>query len=91
MATPEDQEVWRDIKEMVAESLPEYQVVGIDRLQNTELWRQYTFRCHQLADQDVDGDANEKTLFHYSMPQVLRKIIEGGFEPRLGSEGEYGA
>ena len=89
METPEDREVWRDVQARVAESLPEYRVIGIDRLQNTELWRQYTFRCHQLAYQD--GDANEKTLFHWSMPQVVRKIIEEGFEPRLGSEGEYGA
>ena len=63
--------------------------MGIDRLQNAKLWHQYAFRRHQLSE--IYGNANEKTLFHWSMPQIVRKIIEEGFEPRLGSEGEYGA
>ena len=87
--TDEDRKVWRTVQAKVAESLPEYRVVGIDRLQNAKLWHQYAFRRHQLSE--IYGNANEKTLFHYSTPQVIRKIVEEGFETRLAREGEYGA
>ena len=89
MVTSEDRQVWREVQARVAESLPEYRVIGIDRLQNAELWHQYAFRARKLSD--VSGDANEKTLFHYSTPQVIKIIIEEGFETRLAREGEYGA
>ena len=69
--------------------MPEYRVVGIDRLQNAKLWHQYAFRRHQLSE--IYGNANEKTLFHWSKGKVIEKIVEEGFETRLGSEGEYGA
>ena len=86
-ATPEDRQVWRVVQARVADSLPEYRVAGIDRLQNAALWRQYALRRRQLAEV-CNGDANEMTLFHYSTPQVIRMIIHEGFETRLAREGE---
>ena len=89
--TAEDQEVWRDVEARVQESLPEYSVAGIQRLQNAELWRRYARYRHRRAQISETGDPNEKTLFHYASPHVIKAIADEGFETRLGNEGEYGA
>eukprot|EP01047_Picozoa_sp_COSAG01_P035821 COSAG01_NODE_2769_length_7102_cov_6.325146_3_plen_390_part_00 len=90
MSTEQDRETWREVQARVAESLPEYSVTRIDRLQNLDLWRHYFLFCFDL---ESHGEANERTLFHWAKPEVL-DLISGergsGFETRLARPGEYG-
>eukprot|EP01047_Picozoa_sp_COSAG01_P067804 COSAG01_NODE_9650_length_2380_cov_5.391057_1_plen_180_part_10 len=89
-ATDSDRATWREVQARVAESLPEYSVTRIDRLQNLDLWRHYFLFCFDL---ESHGEANERTLFHWAKPKVL-DLISGergsGFETRLARPGEYG-
>jgi hypothetical protein len=79
------------VQARVSESLPEYRVVRIDRLQNLELWRHYFLFCFDL--ESAAHGVNERRLFHWAPPEVF-EMISGkdgsGFETRLARGGEYG-
>jgi hypothetical protein len=91
-STDDDRATWRAVQDRVAESLPEYTVTRIDRLQNLELWRRYFwFRCE--LEHSHGSNINERALFHWTLPQYF-DLISGeqgsGFETRLARAGEYG-
>eukprot|EP01047_Picozoa_sp_COSAG01_P040563 COSAG01_NODE_3425_length_6110_cov_36.342871_4_plen_737_part_00 len=82
-----DADLWSRVEARVAESLPDFALVGMERVQNKALWRKYSTYC---AGQEV---VDERELFHYAPPEALDKILSSSsvsFDPRLGG-GEYGA
>jgi serine/threonine protein kinase len=82
-----DAELWAKVETRIAESLPEFALVGMTRVQNKSLWQKY---CTYCAGQE---SACESELFHYAEQDVMEKIISSStvsFDPRLGG-GEYGA
>eukprot|EP01047_Picozoa_sp_COSAG01_P015667 COSAG01_NODE_787_length_13598_cov_17.218535_4_plen_860_part_00 len=82
-----DADLWSGVEARIAESLPDFALVGMERVQNKALWRKYSTYC---AGQEV---VDEHELFHYAPPEALDKILSSssvGFDPRLGG-GEYGA
>jgi serine/threonine protein kinase len=92
-STEEDRATWQEVQARVSESLPEYRVVRIDRLQNLELWRHYFLICFDLESATHGSGVNERRLFHWAPPEVF-EMISGkdgsGFETRLARGGEYG-
>eukprot|EP01047_Picozoa_sp_COSAG01_P001920 COSAG01_NODE_48_length_31904_cov_21.696997_4_plen_627_part_00 len=92
-STEEDRQTWQEVQARVSESLPEYMVVRIDRLQNLELWRHYFLFCFDLESAAHGCGVNEHRLFHWAPPEVF-EMISGkdgsGFETRLARGGEYG-
>jgi hypothetical protein len=95
MSTDADRDTWNEVRARVAESLPEYSVARIERLQNVELWRQYSLFCFNLehAGARLGQGVNERRLFHWTQPKYFDLISgeEGsGFETRLARGGEYG-
>eukprot|EP01047_Picozoa_sp_COSAG01_P079227 COSAG01_NODE_14943_length_1393_cov_1.132921_2_plen_208_part_01 len=93
-STDADRTTWREVQARIAESLPEYTVSRIDRLQNLELWRHYFLFCFDLEHAVSRGPRarlgaggiNEHTLFHWAPPKAFDQISgeEGsGFETRL--------
>eukprot|EP01047_Picozoa_sp_COSAG01_P011954 COSAG01_NODE_530_length_15875_cov_27.779982_2_plen_700_part_00 len=82
-----DCELWTRVERRIAESLPDFALVGITRVQNKALWQKYSTYC---AGQE---SVNESELFHYAEPDTVDKIVSSstaGLDPRLGG-GEYGA
>ena len=57
------------VEARVAESLPDFALVGMERVQNKALWRKYSTYC---AGQEV---VDERELFHYAPPEALEKIL----------------
>eukprot|EP01048_Picozoa_sp_COSAG05_P013843 COSAG05_NODE_1512_length_4670_cov_13.100416_1_plen_918_part_00 len=83
-----DPAVWEEVKKRVEASLPDFELVGVERVQNTALWRKFSDYTAQLSAEGIDP--GERGLFHYAKDDVIRSIIEGkGFLPQIGG-GEYG-
>jgi serine/threonine protein kinase len=82
-----DADLWSRVEARIAESLPDFALARVERVQNKALWRKYSTYC---AGQEV---VDERELFHYAKPDVVEKILNSSsvsFDPRLGG-GEYGA
>eukprot|EP01047_Picozoa_sp_COSAG01_P087427 COSAG01_NODE_20118_length_969_cov_7.422989_1_plen_282_part_10 len=82
-----ESELWSTVERRIAQSLPDFVLVGMERVQNKALWQKYS-AYH--AGQEV---TDESELFHYAKPAVLEQIVTSttvSFDPRLGG-GEYGA
>jgi hypothetical protein len=88
-STVDDRAVWDKVEARVADSLPDFEVVGIDRVQNQPLWRAYSLFTYNMASK-LKGDSNEQELFHWSSEATMEKILVTGFDARLASSGEYG-
>lgn len=94
--TPEaEPALWRDVAKRVSASLPEFNLVSIERVQNKPLWRRYVTYREQIAEQ-YGGQAavSERDLFHFAGEAALDAVISSesvGFDPRLGGSSEYGA
>ena len=89
----ENQDLWTGLSARVAESLPDFALESVQRVQNKVLWRKYQVYKDGLAQQHGDDITDERELFHYANPDVVQKVINSrtvGFDPRLGG-GEYGA
>eukprot|EP01043_Picozoa_sp_COSAG02_P038966 COSAG02_NODE_3043_length_7483_cov_14.489166_2_plen_1135_part_00 len=85
--------LWAGLQDRIAESLADFELIGVQRVQNKVLWRKYCDFKKQLAQQYGEDAVNEMELFHYAEPEVVEKVIMSrtvGFDPRLGG-GEYGA
>ena len=94
-----DRHVWQGVQQRVAQSLPEFRVVSIARVQNVDLWRNYCTYCLKLSmrsPENAVGPFNgDRELFHGCAPDVMRLIVGGrsaGFDSRLSGVGgsEYG-
>jgi hypothetical protein len=92
-SSAEDRATWEEVQSRVAESLPEYTVDRIERLQNIDLWRHYFLFKFNLEHSTHGGEVNERTLFHWTLPKNFDLITGNdgsGFETRLARQGEYG-
>jgi serine/threonine protein kinase len=86
-------ELWAGLESKLEESLPDFQVVQVERVQNKQLWRKYTSFCNEFAAQHGPDQLQERNLFHYAPPAAMKKMTSSstvGFDPRLGG-GEYGS
>ena len=85
--------LWARLADKVSESLPDFELELVQRVQNKVLWRKYSDFKKQMAEQYGEDVVNERELFHYAKPDVVQKVVKSktvGFDPRLG-DGEYGA
>ena len=101
----EEPQVWDDLQARVNESLPDFEVISVQRVQNPALWRMYCTDRDRREDEllrttdrfqcdcfGCEGGQNEQQLFHYCKPDVVSQIVSSttaGFETRVGG-GEYG-
>ena len=93
-----DAELWSEMQARVGESLPDFEVAGIQQVENHALWRRYTafrseaarkkkmaaFECSCFVCSGASSD--ERRLFHYAPAEVIDKIWShqtAGFDPRL--------
>ena len=56
-----------------------YEIVKIERIVNSRLWKRYVYRRNEIAETN-HNHANEHMLFHGS--PMLHAIVEGGFDER---------
>ena len=56
-----------------------YDIVKIERVVNSRLWKRYVYRRNEIAETN-HNHANEQMLFHGS--PMLHAIVEGGFDER---------
>eukprot|EP01047_Picozoa_sp_COSAG01_P038665 COSAG01_NODE_3151_length_6502_cov_6.673903_7_plen_555_part_00 len=86
----EDAELWERVEKRTLESLPDFALVGMERVQNKALWHKYRTYC------SLQQPVNELELFHYAEPRDVELIVNSSsvsFDPRLGGGehgGEYG-
>jgi|EP01047_Picozoa_sp_COSAG01_P024803 hypothetical protein len=86
----EDAELWERVEKRTVESLPDFALVGMERVQNRALWHKYRTYCA------LQQPVNELELFHYAEPRDVELIVNSSsvsFDPRLGGGehgGEYG-
>ena len=83
--------VWRHVAKRVCQSLPDYNVTQIERLQSRELWLRYIGWRKALRSED-NGEAE---MFHFSQLGARAKppyaqIAATNFAPQLAMGGEYG-
>jgi WD40 repeat protein/serine/threonine protein kinase len=75
----------------VHDSLPEWDVTGMQQVVNTSLASKYAAYRHGVAAR-CNGNPNERTMFHFAPPPVMAKIWQQGegHDPRLSQWAEVG-
>ena len=92
MLEESEPQLWQRIQSRIDESLPDYQLGAVERVQNRSLWRKYCAFRTEFAEQHGSEVLDERELFHYASMETVDRIVESvtvGFDPRLGG-GEYG-
>ena len=88
-----DRALWEKVEARIAESLPDFRLVSLERVQNRALWRKYAAFRAELAEEHGEEAVNERELFHWAPTDAVEKIVsssERGFIPQIGG-GEYGS
>ena len=82
---------WCMVEQLLHESMPDAEIMFLDRIQNICLWEQYSF-CRSRMDKKNDGEVNEKLLFHGTGVTKPSKIYtsEQGFDFRYSAQGLWG-
>ena len=74
--------LWERMEARVKDSLPEYEVVSVDRVENKNLWALYGSFAWDLANRG--GSVNERELFHFSKDvDNIALASSAGFDPRF--------
>jgi hypothetical protein len=75
----------------VHDSLPEWDVTGMQQVVNTTLASKYAAYRHRVAAR-CNGNPNERMMFHFADPAVMTKIWQQGegHDPRLSTWAEVG-
>jgi ribosomal protein L13E len=73
------------------DSLPEWDVTGMQQVVNTTLASKYAAYRHRVAAR-CNGNPNERMMFHFADPSVMTKIWQQGegHDPRLSTWAEVG-
>jgi serine/threonine protein kinase len=90
----DDQQLWERVEDRIHDSLPDFDVSGIQRVQNKDLWRKYAMFRDDVARQHGEKAVQERDLFHFAQDDDIEKMIDSssvGFDSRLGKSCEYGA
>ena len=88
VGTPE----WNHVAQLVKETLPQVDVMKIERIQNRHLWDKYSFHARRMKEKN-NGTINEKELFYGTSGTLPEKIYadeEEGFDMRFSCSGMWG-
>lgn len=83
---------WKRVAQLVLETLPQVDVMKIERIQNRYLWEKYIFHARRMTEKNK-GVINEKELFHGTSGTLPEKIYadeEEGFDMRFSRSGMWG-
>jgi len=83
---------WRRVSQLVLSTLPQVNVLKIERVQNRWLWEKYFLNCKRMKDKNK-GVINEKELFHGTSGTSPDKVYadeEEGFDMRFSRQGMWG-
>ena len=83
---------WLKIKQEVRATLPNAQIIKIQRIQNKSLWEKYAFCKQRMMKKNGWNAMNEKRLFHgtrHTTPENIYRS-EYGFDFRFGNAGNWG-
>ena len=83
---------WYHVAQLVKGTLPQVDVVKIERIQNHHLWEKYSFHARRMKEKN-NGIINEKELFHGTSGTLPEKIYadeEEGFDMRFSRSGMWG-
>ena len=88
VAVPVGTEEWRELEDLLRQSLPRVRLVEITRIQNLLLWKRYSFFKSLMSRKNGSDKVNERLLFHGTRATDPASIItsEKGFDFRFGSE-----
>ena len=76
------------VEQLVRQSMPQAEIMFLDRIQNIWLWGKYSF-CQSKMERNYEGVVNEKFLFHGTMTTKPSRIYtsEQGFDFRYCTHG----
>ena len=83
---------WKRVATLVLDTLPQVEVMKIERIQNRHLWEKYIFHARRMKQKN-NGNINEKELFHGTSGTLPEKIYadeEEGFDMRFSRSGMWG-
>ena len=83
---------WYHVSQLVKDTLPQVDVIKIERIQNRHLWDKYSFHARRMKEKN-NGIINEKELFHGTRGTSPEKIYadeEEGFDMRFSRSGMWG-
>jgi O-acetyl-ADP-ribose deacetylase (regulator of RNase III) len=82
---------YKQIEARMRETVPQVQVIQVDRIQNRWLWKKY-INQREIIDMKNSGNANEKYLFHGTRNTAPTAIYqdEVGFDMRYSQPGLWG-
>ena len=83
---------WNHVAQLVKDTLPQVDVMKIERIQNRRLWDKYSFHAQRMKEKN-NGTINEKELFHGTSGTLPEKIYadeEEGFDMRFSRSGMWG-
>ena len=83
---------WKRVAYLVLDTLPQVEVMKIERIQNRHLWEKYSFHARRMKQKN-NGNISEKELFHGTSGTLPEKIYadeEEGFDMRFSRSGMWG-
>ena len=83
---------WKRVAQLVLNTLPQVDVLKIERIQNRSLWEKYVFHARRMKEKNK-GNLSERELFHGTSGTLPEKIYadeEEGFDMRFSRRGLWG-
>ena len=83
---------WKRVAQLVLDTLPQVDVLKIERIQNRSLWEKYVFHARRMKEKNK-GNLSERELFHGTSGTLPEKIYadeEEGFDMRFSRRGMWG-
>lgn len=79
---------WKEVITSMHKTLPEANVMKLERIQNEWIWKRYLFAKQRMSEKNDESFVNEKHLFHGTKSTCPEKIYnaEQGFDFRYSSD-----
>ena len=88
---PEKSEFAR-IAEKFFKTMPDAEIMSIEKIQNRDLWRKYSDRAQQIRSEPQMQNCKEKLLFHGTRNTDPKEIYKGdsSFDSKFSRQGMWG-
>jgi len=82
---------WNEIEEQMKKTVPNINLIKIERIQNKRIWEKYAY-AKAILENKNNGNANEKRLFHGTRKTSPSTVYsdENGFDMRYCNSGLWG-
>ncbi|XP_066540859.1 protein mono-ADP-ribosyltransferase PARP12-like [Hoplias malabaricus] len=71
------------VEKLFKQTMPNHTILGIQRNQNSSLWKVFQWQKEQMKQRNGERDVDERLLFHGTNPSLIEAICEQNFDWRV--------